>query len=166
MIKYHRLPISTISVSANGSLIILSVQQGQDPNVVSIYDANGSLQHEIMLSSDIDAFRYKNVIQKSNGNLVLAYVNDQNHKIKLLEIDMSGSVVRQYQSSFGEESFVNFADIYGRIMITEPHEGMELLDSEFNLLGTYSLQQDEGKNLLLYDLHYDSERNEICAYSL
>ena len=144
--KFHMLPwiqdhkgcISMMSVSAKGSLIILTVPL-RCPDVVSIYNANGSFQCEIMLSPDASAFIYSSIIQKSNGNVVLAYVTKQNPQIQLLEIDTGESIVRQYQSSMREWSCVNSADVLGRIIMTDQREGIELLDSEFNSLGTYSL---------------------------
>jgi hypothetical protein len=151
-----------MSVSANGNLATVSSDDDHDSDVISIFDVNGSLQHEIMLPliDDMEGGS-ENLIQKSNGNLVFAYVNDQNYQITLLEIDASGIVVRRYESSCSGDSCVISADIYGRIMINEMSKGMQLLDSEFNLLGIYNLQQDEGKDHLLFDLHYDNERNEV-----
>jgi len=79
-------------------------------------------------------FTYENVIQKSNGNFVLSYVKHENYQTKLLEIDTNESVVCQFQSSLR-----NVADIFCRMKITELHEGIKLLDSEFNLVGINSL---------------------------
>jgi len=161
------------SFTANGSIIIFSRRGGDHPDVVRIYKADSSLQHEMMLSRDIEALRYKNVIQKSNGNLVLAYLGlgKKRNRINLLELNLSGSVVRQFQSSveymYNTESFVEVADEHDRMLIGKPFEGIELLDSEFNHLGIYSLEKPDFKlrpfsNLDRFiDLHYDRNRNEI-----
>jgi len=162
-IQDHRGCISVMSVSANGNLIILSVQTGC-PHVVSIYNANGSLQHEIMLSPVLNVLSYMSVIQKSNGNVVLAYIREQSPQVELLEIDTGGSIVRQYHSSMREGSYVNSADAHGRIMITDQTGGIELLDSELNPLGTYSLL--ENGIHLFEDLRYtgfNGEMNEIAC---
>src|SRR6218665_1039539 len=108
---------------------------------------------------------YKNVIQKSNGNLVLAHNSLWNdHTISLTEIDLSGSVVRQFQSlvDHTERSFVDVADDSGRLMIGKPFEGIELLDSELNLLGVFC--PAHGRRLC-FDrmvMRYDRNRNEIA----
>ena len=164
-IQDHKGCISMMFVSSNGNLIILSVRL-RCPDVVSIYNANGSLQHEIMLSSDTDTFVYSSVIQKSNGSVVLAYVTEQNPQTQLLEIDTGGSVVRQYQSSMRKASYVNFADVHDRIMITDQRGGIELLDSEFNLLGTYNLLQNGAQYHHLEELRYaklSSDLNDIVC---
>ena len=154
-----------MSVSANGSLIIYSRLGGRHRDVVRIYKANGSLQHEIKLPRDIRAWEYKNVIQKSNGNLVLAYVGIRDDHVTLTEVDLSGSAVRQFQSSIKhtEKSFVDVADESDRLMIGKPFEGIELLDSEFNLLGVYCLPNSDQRRRSLdhVDLRYDRNRNDI-----
>jgi len=85
-----------------------------------------------------------------------------------VEVDTSGSVVRRYRSSLSENSFVDVAHSYDRIIITEPLGGTELLDSEFNLLGTCCLPQDANVTLglsnWLIHLHYNRERNEIARF--
>ena len=57
-----------------------------------------------------------------------------NMKRRLTEIDMTGRIIRQYESSLCEISSVKCADVHGRILICDRHNRMELLDSEFNLL--------------------------------
>ena len=159
--------VTNMSVAANGSLITLSRGTGGNPDVVRIHNVDGSLQYEIKLPSDICPFDYRNVILKSNGNLVLAYIAVADDPISLVEVDMSGSVVRQFQSSFKPCGLINiFADVADendRVMLASPFEGFQLLDSEFNLLGVYSLSGYEGKTLLVMDLHYDRNRNEIVC---
>ena len=59
---------------------------------------------------------------------------------------MTGRIIRQYQSSLGgRPSRVEFADIYGRILISDPDDRMELLDSEFNHLDFTGPHLVEGK---------------------
>ena len=116
-----------------------------------------------MLSPDTNALMYCSAIQKSNGNVVLAYVNKEVPEIQLLEIDTCGNVLRQYQSSMREGSYVNSADAHGRIMITDQLGGIELLDYEFNLLGAHSLLQNGAQYYLPDELRYNSERNEIVC---
>ena len=82
-----------------------------------------------------------------------------------MEIDTFGSVVRRYQSALAAETSVNFADIYGRILITNWQCRFELLDSELNLLDFTGLQPHEGQIFIPRKLHFNSERNEImCLY--
>lgn len=77
-----------------------------------------------------------------------------------------GNVVRRYQAALGGETGVNFADIYGRIMITNKDSRLELLDSELNLLDFTGLQPHEGQFLVPYKLQFNSERNEImCIFN-
>ena len=175
-----RLKVSNrgpISVSANGNLIILSSQEssmfGSDwpmykPAYVGIYiyNANGSLQHKIMLSPDIYGFRFVNsVIQKSNGNLVLLSANDE-YKAQLLEIDATGAIVRQYQSSLDGRGVVSFADIHGRILINDFRNRIELLDHEFNLLEIAGPRLLEDHLYSPPQIHFNSERNEIVRVEM
>jgi len=156
-----------MSVTANGSVVTLSTRrEGASSDVVRIYNTDGSLEREVMLPLDLDAFLYTSVIQKSNGNLVLAYVGHHDLGLRLAEIDVSGSLVRQFQASaeHSHESCVNVADANDRIMICIPFEGVELLDSEFNLIGVYRLPNDQSESLFQSDLHYDWNRNEIVRF--
>jgi len=98
-----RHSIFVMAVSTNGNLITVSYQDGLHDTVISIYRDDGSLQHEMRLSSETCrlavVFGYCNILEKENGNLILAYVNDQNSKIQLAEIDMSANALRRYMSS-------------------------------------------------------------------
>src|SRR6218665_1448882 len=88
-----------MTVSPNGSLIILSSYRSSGSDVVSLYNADGTLQSEIMLSLDlVPGYGYKNVTQKSNGNVLLTYLNNDCLQT-LVELDTSGSVVRRLDSS-------------------------------------------------------------------
>lgn len=69
-----------MSVSAEGSLLIISKSEGFYCDAVSIYDTSGCLQRQVILfPDDIPGYRcVKSVIEKSNGNLIiLAYVGQQ-----------------------------------------------------------------------------------------
>lgn len=163
----HRYNISTwisdlgflhasISVLPNG---ILSVAHGYNPVALKHYDANGSL----VLSSDVSGLGFVDrVLQKANGNFVLATLNLDKDETVLTEMDTFGKVRGQYISFIDAmSSSVHFADPYDRIMITDKtEEGIELLDSELNLL------EFEGRELLsVYipiELSYsNSQRNEL-----
>ena len=163
------MSIPILPVSANGNLIILSRPEEPDLHEVSIdlYNANGSLQQKIILSKDIFEFRFRNVMQKPNGNLVLVSFNDQFCGRKLTEIDTRGSIVRQYQSRLIPGTDANFADIYGRIMIVNMYNQTELVDDELNLLDFADPQLSERRIRsmcpLLVDLN--RERNEIVRFS-
>lgn len=64
--------ISTLSVFANGSVIIFSKQEKTNPSLGNIYTANGSLHREVMLSRALFGSTYvKGVIQRANENLIL-----------------------------------------------------------------------------------------------
>lgn len=68
VISYLYLPNPTLSVAANGDLI-LSKRRGENRAVISVYNAAGFLQHEMSVSTNI--FRLRQIVPKSNGNLVL-----------------------------------------------------------------------------------------------
>jgi len=100
--------------------------------------------------------------------VVVAYTGRYNNRTRLLEVDESGGVVRRFKSSFeisSREVYVNLADENDRMLIASSVEGIELLDSEFNLLGLYSLPKVHGQSLVS-DLHYDCNRNEIVRIHL
>lgn len=164
-IKHNpRRSVFLMNVSANGSLAICSsgIGEHRNSNFLGAYDADGSLQHEIMLPTDMHVRIYKNVIKKLNGNLVLAYLDKLTPYPRLLEFDTQGRVVRRFQSSLVTcGSRMDLADDNDRMMIVRMSEGIELLDSEFNPLGVYTPQKDRGKTIRFYDLHYDCNRNEI-----
>ena len=106
------------------------------------------------------------IIPKSNWNIVL--VSSVYRRTKLTEVDMNGSVLRQYKSSLNADRCVCQADKYGRMLITNQWNKMELLDSEYNLIDFTGLQMvggcfsgtpfEEHRKL-----HYNSERNEILT---
>lgn len=157
-----RYPAAAIFVSATG---VLSVPNGEEPDSVSIYDANGSL----VLSADIYMSGYTfvdRVIQKSNGNLVLASISGDNFDRVLTEINMQGRIQRQYVSSLGAGSTVSVADMYDGIVIYKLYVGMELLDSEFNRLDFTSKRLM--KPMRMQYMHYSYERDELiscCAFN-
>lgn len=157
----------SISVSTNGNLMILYDRRELNPARVSIYDAKGCLQHNMMLSPDILLSGiWDNFIQKSNGNLVLVSKNQRGNK-ELIEIDATGSVIRK--SSLNFQNSVSSADTYGRFVISERDNGTKLLDSELNLLdftGPHlngGLFDFTGPNLNRGILHYNCERNEVVS---
>jgi len=169
-----RLPIFIMTVSANGSLIFLALLSYRETSshVVSVCNSDGTLQHEVKLvpPAYIEWCSFLNLIQKSNRNVILSFVDNQDCQLKLLEFDMSGSVVRQFQSSYalGRGSFVNLAGSNDRMMVASSLEVIELLDSEFNPLGVHSLsigaqglKQNEIRPFSFIDSHYDRNRNEI-----
>lgn len=145
--------VHSISVLPNG---ILSVTQCR-PVGLRNFDANGSL----VLSADIQGFdRVDRVIQKSNGNLVLAFSGL--HKIVLTEISTDGKVLRQYVSSpqFSVGS-VHFVDAYDRILVADMYgTSIHLLDSELNRLdfASEALFQRNYRSSC-----YDSQKNEIVS---
>lgn len=131
---------------------------------MSIYNPNGSLQHKIVLSPDIYGSRnIDNVIQKPNGNILLASVDDYCER-GLTEIDMDGNIERQYMSSLGGSGAVNFVDSSGRIVITNTHNGIELLDSELNPLNFTGPQLNGGLLDFPNVLDYNRERNEAVGF--
>ena len=69
--------------------------------------------------------------------------------------------IRDHISARTRECCVNLADSNDGMMLASSFEVIELLDSEFNLLGVYSLQQNQNKLLSLIESHYDRNRNEI-----
>lgn len=143
----------TMSVSANGSLLFFLEEEREAPPTVAIYNANGFLQHEIMFpqyaGEMIRLAHLGDTILKSNGNIVL--VTSGYNKRKLLEMDLSGNVVREYQSSLDLYDCVTFEDRHGRILITDVHMGMELIDAEYNLLDFSFPQLD--KNRVFHFMH-------------
>src|SRR6218665_440242 len=162
----NRRCIYKMSVSDNGNVIILSPCES-GCYVIGVYNANGMLQHEVDLPPYTKLCMDIDVIQKSNGNLVLAYIDNDNFQLKLLEFDTSGSVVRQFQAScepnYPGECCVNFADSNDGMMVASSFEVIQLLDSEFNLLGVYSLQPNQNKVPSTIQSHYYRNRNEIMC---
>jgi len=140
-----------ISVLPNG---ILSVTHGRNPVALRNYDAKGSL----VLSADIHGFRLvKRVMQKSNRNLIIAAMNDRLDTV-LTEIDLDGKLKGQHISSHLRMS-MHFADAYGRILVTDPTDGIQLLDSELNRLDLDS--QQLGQRILKST--YNTERNVVVC---
>ena len=158
------MPKSMLCVAENGSLI-LSRDQSKLCDAISMYDANGSLQQTVRTPSDTG--KLWKIIPKSGGNLVLVSHNERS-EIELTEIDLSGTVVRRYQSPCDVDlfpsEFVGRADQFGRVLIIiDGANRMELLDSEFNPIDVTCPQLDESQLTDLCELHYNSERNELVA---
>lgn len=154
-----RLPVATqptLGVSPNGSL---SVIHGLDPVAVDVFSANGSLA----LSVNVSGFRHiDRVIQRSDGNLVLASLHGNRNRLErvLTELGADGKILRQYKSSLRAAS-ANVADMHGRIVICKSFKGMELLDSEFNILEFGGKPKD--KSFLFNAVTYNGERNEVMS---
>jgi len=154
---------SSITASAEGGLIMMSKLGGLDCEAVSIFSPDGFLQHKVILSPDVDGFTYvRSAIQKANGNLVLESVSEQLKKL-LTEINMDGNIERRYESSLSGISGVNSADPFGRILINDPDNGIELIDSEFNRLEFTGPQPHKDDFCCFYRLRYDRERNEVIG---
>lgn len=123
---------SSISVSTNGNQMVLYRPRAPNPPSVSIYDSNACLQHRMLSPGIIGVEMWDNFIQKSNENLVLASLNQQEKK-ELIEIDATGSVIRKYKSSVSAHIGPYFADAHGRFVITEENDGIKLFVYEVNL---------------------------------
>src|SRR6218665_2949855 len=117
--------IIMMTVSPNGSLILLSFSENS--YVVSVCNADGTLQYVVKLSPDIQVAFHKNGTQKSNGNLVLACVDENALQRTLMEFDARGNVVRQFQSSYvpgTEFDSLSLADSSDRIITARAFEGI------------------------------------------
>lgn len=164
LIREICLPRSMLSVSASGSLILVR-EQSKTIDGISVYDGNGSLQQTVRTPLGIS--RFWKIIPKSGGNIVLVSIKDNNH-IELTEIELDGTVVRQYESSIDASisMFVSEADQHGRVLLADEKGNMELLDSEFNPIHVTCPQLDEDLDIhhqFQYQLHYNSKRNEFVA---
>lgn len=150
------LVASSISVFPNG---ILSLALGCDPVALRNYDTNGTL----VLYASVHGLGFVDrVMQKANGNLVLASQSVDKNRRVLTEIDADGKVVRQHVSSLdGDMSTVVYAYGRDRMLITDPIDGCELLDSEFNSLDFEGRQLTE--NMHIDFSEYNGERNEFVS---
>jgi hypothetical protein len=127
-----------------------------------VYNVNGYLQHEIWLHADVYG-SFSKVIPKSNGNFVLVSTNDE-WQTKLTEIDMTGAIQRQHQSSLSAFRGVCNAGIHGRLLLSEQLEKIELLDSDFNVLDFAGQgQMNKGQFKFFHELHYNSEGSEVVV---
>lgn len=155
------MPDANLCVAENGSLIL---SRGQSDRCYSIrvYDSNGSLQQRIKAPSQISWLG--KIIPKSGGNLVLIGRNNTG-QTELTEIDLGGTVIRRYQPSVHVASCR--ADRYGRVLIADRANRMELLDSEFNPVDVTCPQLGGGNQLIHpFQLDSNSERNELVALLL
>ena len=155
------MPDANLCVAENGSLI-LSRGQSERCYAIRVYAANGSLQQRIKAPSEISWL--EKIIPKSGGNLVLIGRNNTG-QIELTEIDLSGTIIRRYQPSVHVASCR--ADRYGRVLIADRANRMELLDSEFNPVDVTCPKLAGGKQLIHpFQLDSNSERNELVALLL
>lgn len=117
------------------------------------------MQSEVQPSTDIPSLC--NIVPKSNGNLVL--VSGYPYAVKLLDIDMDGIVLRQYVLTHNNYKAIGQAGNYGRMLLVDWWNTMELLDSEFNLMD-FTGQLPGGVHLTFpSELYFNCERNEIIA---
>lgn len=122
-----------------------------------VYRADGTLKQKVLLPTHIDSLT--KILPKENGNLILIASSDL--RMRLTEIDMDGTVLRQYHSSLSVHRSACQADIFGTILITNNLNGMEVLDSDLNLLDSSSSQCDQP--IVPHQLHYHREGNEVIA---
>lgn len=159
------LPHPSLSVTTTGNFILSRQREGCRA-AVSIYNANGSLQHEVTLTSEI--YRLSQIIPKPNGNLVLVSYEKCQYKTKLTEVDLHGTVLRQYLPPVCCHMIVSRVDIHGRLMMTDRQQrGTVLLDSQFSPLDFTPPNLDAQYQIYPYDeilFHYDSERKEIISF--
>src|SRR6218665_2523751 len=94
----------------------------------------------------------QNINQKSNGNLVLAYIDIEDSQLKLLELYTSGSIVRQYPGShkWTRECCVNLADSNDGMMLASSFEVIELL---LNLISLVSIACSKTKTSYFLSLN-------------
>lgn len=146
--------ISKMSVSADGSVILF---QGPDPSAIKVYNADGSLQHQMELLNHISDLH--DVVSKSNGNFVLV------KKKSLAEVDREGNTLYEYDKVSGE--FIYCAiDLYDRIVMINDGGYVQMLDSEFNSVDVkFGLESDEGSKKHIYQMHYNRKRNEFIAFA-
>lgn len=100
-----------------------------------MYGANGSLEHETSVPREIS--RIRQIVPKSNGNLVLVSREKYQRNSKITEIDLTGTIQSQYTPCLvGFDSNVGHADRYGRMLVPERNRRriIALLDSELNAL--------------------------------
>lgn len=132
-----------------------------------VYAANGDLLRKIAVKKTFaDMFRPVGVgvLQKSNGNIILTYINNDNYRATLLEIDTDGNEARKCQSLNSEECAIDFADEHGNIIVINPTEGIEVLDPYLNSLGV--LDFPHCGVVLLLDMHYEPATQEIILIIL
>lgn len=160
-----RCVIFYMNVSTKGTLIVHSIRlpcKAVVEKVISIYSPYGFLQREVIWSPDYSS-RVRSVFERSNGNLVFHAVSNE-YAIVLTEMDSDGVIRRKFESSLRGNGGVNFVDASGRILIYEPNNGIELLDSELNLLD-FTAQQPQVNGSTSSRLHYNSKRNEVIGIS-
>lgn len=165
-IRILKLPLSRISVSVSGHLVFHSKGGGHIPSVLRIIDERGSLLNKILLSKVNPSFETRfgdSLIHKPNGNIILTSVNSK-YQIELTEIDARGRIVRQHKPPLSGGSGVNFADAYGRVVITHTYNGVEVLDSEFNLLKvTVAPMSSRVQFKVPHIMHYNRQRDEVVG---
>src|SRR6218665_283735 len=158
----------TLSVTDSGSLITSGQQTSNDLPVISVWDANGSMQREIRFSEDFSEVIsfFWHILPKSNGNLVLAVADGPN---RLMEINLDGIVIRQYDFMFLSLDYkcvTSYADRHGRIFNINYFKEMELFDAEFNRIdftGPELPPESGGHYFSPEDMHYNCARNELVA---
>lgn len=88
---------------------------------------------------------------------------DDNYRTKLTEVDMYGTILRQYKSSLFVGSAVCPADRNGRIVLIREPDRFELLDSEFNLLAINNPPLREDQIIVCGSTHYNRGGNDVTT---
>lgn len=77
-----------------------------------------------------------------------------------IELDLNGAVVHQYQSSRLMRGSANsVTDEFGRIALMDENRGIEVIDSELNLVQSLPVVKSAGHN----SLHRNTKRNELVG---
>lgn len=127
--------VSRLCVAGDGKLILF---QGPAPVKITVYDVDGTLEHQMEFEKPISYIN--GVLSKSNGNFVLV------KKTTLTEVGRDGNTLYEYKRPSGEYLY-GAIDQYDRIVITDEGGEVRLLDYDFNSVKVkfqqYALLQNE-----------------------
>lgn len=128
------LPFSTLSVSTQGNLIVLSSPYEQNPAALSIYDATGVLLSRIE-SPLIRGFCLGDSgVEKPNGNIIISTTRGASGS-EVIEFDRTGKLIRQLDTLPSDaQPGVQSADQFGRLIIAVENKEFLLVDAELNAL--------------------------------
>lgn len=132
IIQDLNIPCSSITMSASGSLLVVSNQYKRKP-VFRIFDINGTMTKEVELCIKcFDFIRIDSLISKSNGHFVLTASTDKFGR--LIELDSNGNLIRMNKQSIAVGTTATLADTHGRIIMSNHNCDVTLLDADFNAL--------------------------------
>lgn len=97
-----------------------------------------------------------------SGNILLVSKNSQSN-VRLIELQKTGSYVRECMSSLQHPSIISKAGDIERLLLCSPDSGLEVYDRELNCLYVHNLFEDGPDAIIPYCLSNSEDNGQLIG---